>query len=71
MRAAADAGFDVLVTVDQNLRYQQSSATLPIAVVVLCAASNDIESLRGLVPSTLSALATIKPGELVEVRAPQ
>ena len=40
MRAAAE--FDVFITADQNLRYQQNLSALPIAVAVLVAKSNRI-----------------------------
>ena len=42
---AAQADFDVLVTADQNMQYQQNPNTLPIPVVVLTANSNRLESL--------------------------
>ncbi|MCI0363158.1 MAG: hypothetical protein L0Y44_09080 [Phycisphaerales bacterium] len=59
--------FDVFVTVDQNLRYQQIVAGRKIAVIVLIARRNKIEFLRPLVPALERALAAIKPGELIEV----
>ena len=34
------ARFDVLLTADQNLEFQQNPTTLPIAVIVLVADSN-------------------------------
>jgi hypothetical protein len=40
LRRAAAGGFDVLVTADQNLRYQQNIPRSGIAVVVLRARSN-------------------------------
>ena len=59
---AAD-GFEVLVTVDQNLRHQQNLAGSGVAVVVLTAATNRLADLVPLMPSALAALATIKPGD--------
>lgn len=64
-RATSD--FDVLVTGDQNLEYQQNLTKLSIAVVVLVAKNNRIETLRPLVPSLLAALAAISPGQLIRV----
>ncbi len=64
----ASVEFDVLLTGDQNLRFQQNSARLPIAVVVLIAANNRIETLRPLVPDLLQVLARVEPGQLVNVR---
>jgi hypothetical protein len=61
--------FDVLVTGDQNLEHQQNLTKLPIAVVVLVANNNRIETLRPLVPKLLAVLADIKPGQLTRVSA--
>lgn len=44
--AEAEAHFDVLVTVDQNLRYQQNLTGRRIAVVVLRARSNRLADLE-------------------------
>jgi hypothetical protein len=59
--------FDVLVTGDRNLEYQQNRANLPVPVVILVAASNRLESLRPLVPELLRVLAGIGPGQIVHV----
>ena len=39
LSAAEDAGFQILVTTDQNLRYQQNLAQRKIAIVVLLSTS--------------------------------
>ncbi len=46
----AQSRFDVFVTTDQRLSYQQSVAGVAIAVVVLVARRNKVEFLRPLVP---------------------
>jgi hypothetical protein len=61
--------FDVFVTVDRNLSYQQNLAQLRIAVVVLRAKSNRFQDLLPLVPKILMVLNAIRRGELVEVSA--
>lgn len=61
--------FDIFLTVDSNLAFQQNLAALPVAVVVLRARSHKIEDLRPLLPLLLDALAVIKPGELRVVSA--
>jgi hypothetical protein len=66
-RAAGE--FDVLLTVDANIEFQQNPALLPIAVVVLVALSNDIEVLRPLMPQVCELLPTIEPGRLYHVGA--
>jgi predicted nuclease of predicted toxin-antitoxin system len=68
LRAASESGFDAVITVDQNLRYQQNLETLPVAVAVLCSVSNDVNELRKLIPRLLEALAKIEPCTLIEVR---
>jgi len=63
----AEADFDVLVTLDTNLQYQQNLKGRRIAVVVLHTSSNRIEELRRLFPACLSAVERIKPGEIIQV----
>ena len=43
---AAAAGFDAILTKDANIEYENNLVNLPIAVVVLHAASNDIDDIR-------------------------
>jgi predicted nuclease of predicted toxin-antitoxin system len=64
--AAAD--FDALLTADQNLEHQQDLRILPVAVIVLVAPTNRIESLRPLIPALLQTLQTLAPRQLVHVR---
>ncbi len=61
--------FDVVLTADQNIEFQQNLATLPLAVVVLIAESNRLESLEPLVPALLDALNNLQPGTLRRVGA--
>jgi len=62
------AGFDVFVTVDQNIRYQKNLRAAGMAVVVMCGPTNQLADLEPLAPAVLTALATLQPGEVVEVR---
>lgn len=61
------AKFEVLITVDKNIEYQQNTAALPLAIVILAAASNRLESLLPLIPDALKILETIKTGDVVRV----
>jgi len=63
----AEAAFDVLVTVDTNLSYQQNLAGRRIAIVVLQSSSNRLEHLRQHFPACVLALEKIKPGEMVQI----
>ena len=63
----AEPQFDVLVTLDTNLRYQQSLAKRRIAIVVLRARSNRLEHLVPLFPACVKAIETIQPGDLVRL----
>ena len=64
----ASGEFDVLITVDQNIPFQQNAANLLIAVVILKARSNRYSDLKALVPRVLEILATLTPGQIVTVR---
>jgi len=62
---AASGNYDVLVTVDRNLHYQQNLKLFSIAVLVLAAKRNSYESLRPLIREALEALKHISSGEVV------
>ena len=53
--------FDVFITVDKNLPYQQNLTTLPVAVVVLDTVSNELPALLPLVPALERTLSSIEP----------
>ena len=59
--------FDALLTVDQGIEYQQNLSGLSISVVVMLAASNDVDDLRPLLPRVEQALASLRPGETMRV----
>ena len=66
LRTAASE-FDVFLTADQNLEYQQNLRTLPVAVVVLVAHNNRFETLQPLMPAVLVCLEGLQPRTLVSV----
>jgi hypothetical protein len=68
LRLAAEQ-FDVFLTVDANVQYQQNLAGLSIAVVVLLAVSNDINLLRPLMPQVRELLPNVQPGMLYRIEA--
>jgi hypothetical protein len=60
--ALASQQFDVFVTVDRNLSFQQNLVALPIAVIILRARTNRIADLRPLIPALLAAIESAEPG---------
>jgi hypothetical protein len=63
----AQEAFDVFLTIDQGIPHQQNINARRIALVLMIASNNRIETLRPLAPGVLKALETIQPGELVRV----
>ncbi|MGI8565189.1 MAG: DUF5615 family PIN-like protein [Pyrinomonadaceae bacterium] len=59
--------FDVLITTDQNLPYQQNLSRYDIAVIVLIAFRNRIDYLQPFIPEVLDILKAIQPGDVYEV----
>jgi hypothetical protein len=62
---AAEAQFDVLVTTDRNLRYQQNVPGLRLAVLVL--PTTNWPYIRLHEAEIVAAVATLRPGQLVEL----
>lgn len=67
LRRAAVGGFDIFVTADQNLQFQQNLRGSPLGVIVLVAPSNALEDLLPLVPRLLDAITEVRPGEIRRV----
>jgi hypothetical protein len=69
MAAAEKAGFDVLITVDQNLSHQQNVSKRAVSIVVLRGRTTNIDDLIPLMPAVLAALKTLVLGQIVRVGA--
>jgi hypothetical protein len=67
--ALAAEQFDVFVTVDRNLSFQQNIVSLPIAIIVLQARTNRLADLRPLVPKLLTAIAFAQPRTTTSLEA--
>ncbi len=54
--AVATSQFDVLITGDQNMQYQQNADHLPLSVVILIAPNNKLESFLPMIPRLVQTL---------------
>lgn len=68
LEAAEAAGFEILITVDQNIPDQQNLTGRSISLLILCGRTNRLRDLEPLVPGAISALHSIEPGQVVRVR---
>jgi hypothetical protein len=65
----ASAEFDVFVTLDRNLSFQQNARGLEIAVIVLRAKTSRLADLLTLVPALAATIESAKPGALSDIGA--
>ena len=63
----AEAEFDVFLTTDRNLQFQQNLAVLNLAVIVLAAPNTKLSSLEPLMDEVEQTLAAIVPGAVITV----
>ena len=68
LTAAEDAGFDILLTTDKNMRYRQNLAGRKIAIVVL--GRQQWPQLRPHVQRVVEAVNAATPGSYAEVEIP-
>ena len=61
----AESEFDVLLTLDKNVPFQQNMKRRRIAVLIVRARSNRIQDLLPIVPDILATLEQILPGEVI------
>ena len=67
--ALAEGQFDIFLTVDRNLSFQQNITTSTIAIVVMVAKSNKRSDLQPLIPAVLAVLDSAKQGQVTRVGA--
>lgn len=63
----AEKEFNVWVTADQNIEYQQNLKQFDIAIVVLVASRNELEALLPLIPQLQRVLQAIQSHEIVYI----
>ena len=68
LRLAANS-FDVFVTIDQNIPYQQALRGMNIAIVISNAIDNRIETLQPMMANVLAIVDHVNPEEIVRVTA--
>lgn len=66
--ALADERFDVFITTDKNLRYQQNLARVKLAILLL--PTNSVPVVIALLPQIEATLTTIQSGDFVEIPMP-
>jgi rRNA-processing protein FCF1 len=67
LRAAREAGFQVFVTNDSSIEFQQNVKKIGIGVIAISGVRNRIQDLRPLIPELLESLAVIKPGQVITI----
>lgn len=65
--ALAEPSFDVLLTMDAGLDYQQNIRGHRLCIIILRARSNRYDDLVPLAPAILAAVETITPGTMVRL----
>jgi hypothetical protein len=68
LRLAEEHNFDVLITTDKGIRYQQNLAGRKLALLII--STNDWTRIRKSKPVVVGALSEIAPGSLLEIEIP-
>jgi predicted nuclease of predicted toxin-antitoxin system len=63
----AEGRWDVLLTIDRNIKYQQNMTGRSLSIVILRAKSNRMKDLLPLMSTCAQALLAIQPGQVVDV----
>ena len=67
LRAAIEAGFQVFITNDSSIEFQQNVKKIGIGVIAIVGVRNRIQDLRPLVPAIIESLAVIVPGQVITI----
>jgi predicted nuclease of predicted toxin-antitoxin system len=66
--ALAESKFEVFITTDKNLRYQQNLSQRKLAFILL--PSNQVPVVESVIPALEAALTSIEPKDFVEIPLP-
>jgi hypothetical protein len=69
LTAAETAKFDIFLTVDQGIEYQQNLTARKIAIIIFRAKSNRLKDLLPHVPACLAHIASIQPGQIIKIES--
>ena len=67
LAAAETARFDVFLTTDQGIEYQQNVTGRNIAIIIFRTKSNRLRDLLPHVPACLAHIESIQPGQIVRI----
>jgi predicted nuclease of predicted toxin-antitoxin system len=62
LKAAVEMNFEILLTIDKNMGYQQNVGGFPIAVVILDATRSHVSYIEPLIPTFKKQLSFYRPG---------
>ena len=63
----AEGRWDILLTSDRNIKYQQNMAGRSVSILILCVKTNRMKDVLPLMPACAQAFLSIQPGQVVEV----
>jgi hypothetical protein len=63
----AAESFDVFITVDQGIEYQQNLTARNIAIIVLRAKSNRLQDILPHLPACLGHIESIQPSQVIRI----
>jgi len=69
LAAAEEAGFELLITADQEISYQQNLAGRKLAMLVL--STNNWDCIKSAAAQIVAAIGTVQPGSYTEVEIPE
>lgn len=67
LTTAESLGFEVFLTIDRGLEYEQNLHSRLLAIIIVRAKSNRLADLLPHIPAIQAVLTSVRPGQLVKV----
>lgn len=67
LRLMINNNFELFITVDRNLPYQQNLTNIPLTICILCAVNNRLETLQKLIPKIFERLEKGDLQSIIEI----
>ena len=67
LKLISEASFELFITVDRNLQYQQNLESIFLTIIVLCGSDNRRETLKNLIPNMFVRLELGEIHSVIEI----
>lgn len=68
LKLAVDKGFEIFITIDKNIRYQQNTKKIKLGIIVLDMPRTKLENLKPMTKNVLALISKAQPYKVYQLK---